>query len=111
MKSILTALTLLLLCAGQVLAEVRPIESQLKVIELVDSRRTGWKNRHHFWQFRGVKEYTYKTKENSLIVSEIHDKSVPDKRTWEKRHPLMGAAQTAGSLVGVAANAAGLLRH
>lgn len=129
MKRLLIAVALLACIAPAYAAdkaiEYRELESQLGAIELVDSRRVGlnfehgmikglregWRRRHHFYQILGPKEYTYKTKDKTLIVTELHDKAIPDMRKYAKQHPFWTGFGQAGQVIGVGANTAGLISH
>lgn len=73
------------------------------LVELVDSKRMGWKTRKHWYQFRGVKHYIYRTADNQFITLPQKLTTVPDKRTYEKRHPYeinTGRALNLGSGLG-----------
>lgn len=58
------------------------------LVEMVDDKRLGWKARKHFWEdYRGPVVFIYRTADNQFIQLPEKLTTVPDKRTYEKRHP------------------------
>ena len=62
----------------------------LILVELVSSRRAGFKKRNRPWyrQPFGPKEYTYRTVQGRNYYSTEFIKSLPDRRPSEQRHPI-----------------------
>lgn len=81
------------------------------IIELTDSRR----NRalpHHWWRHPfGRKEYCYVTLDGKRIWLPEHIKTVPDKRSWDKRRPLVSTATNGFNLIGGAGNVVRIFTH
>lgn len=95
MRALFLALSLVL---STLAASAEPI-----LVEMVDSKRLGWKTRKHWYQLRGVKGYVYRTADNEFITRTEYIDTVPDKRTYEKRHPYeinTGRALNLGSGLG-----------
>lgn len=83
----------ILLCLSLALApvagaeETKPSPDSQIIIAMVDSRPAHW------WAPYGRQIYQYQTVEGRLLELSTVIKSIPDKRVWEKRHPIKALLQ------------------
>lgn len=117
MKSAVKRAVLILACClslsapAQAQTAASPDQDKNIIVELTDSRRNRKLPHNRFRHPFGVKEYCYIIADGSRIWLTQYINTVPDKRSWDKRRPLLSTATNGFNLIGGAGNVVRIFTH